>query len=51
MYAYAFNLDKDFYSFYRSLDAYKNSFFNKSDVIILSLDSEFFKYFKKSLLC
>ncbi len=47
MYAEAFNLDKEFYSFYRSLDAYKNSFSNKSDIIILSLDSEFFKFFKK----
>lgn len=47
LYAEAFNLDREFYSFYRSLDAYKNSFSNKSDVIILSLDSEFFKFFKK----
>lgn len=47
IYADAFNLDSEFYSFYRSLDAYKNSFSNKSDVIILSLDSEFFKFFKK----
>ncbi len=47
IYADAFNLDAEFYSFYRSLDAYKNSFSSKSDVIILSLDSEFFKFFKK----
>jgi membrane protease subunit HflC len=47
MYAETFNLDKEFYSFYRSLDAYKNSFSSKSDIIILSLDGEFFKFFKK----
>jgi membrane protease subunit HflC len=47
IYADAFNLDSEFYSFYRSLDAYKNSFSSKSDVIILSLDGEFFKFFKK----
>lgn len=47
MYAEAFNLDKDFYSFYRSLEAYKNSFSSKSDLIILSADGEFFKFFKK----
>lgn len=47
IYAEAYNLDKDFYCFYRSLEAYKNSFSSKNDFIILSTDSEFFKYFKK----
>jgi membrane protease subunit HflC len=46
IYADAYKLDPEFYFFYRSLDAYKNSFYNKSDVIILSSSGEFFKYFK-----
>lgn len=47
MYAEAYTLDPDFYSFYRSLDAYKNSFCSKSDVIVLSAEGDFFKFFKK----
>ena len=44
-YASAYGKDKEFYSFYRSLDAYKNSFSSKNDVILLQPDSDFFKYF------
>lgn len=47
IYADAYNLNPEFYFFYKSLDAYKNTFSNKSDLIILSPDSDFFKYFKK----
>jgi membrane protease subunit HflC len=47
-YADAFNQDKDFYSFYRSLKAYETSFGNNGDMIILSPDSDFFKFFKDS---
>jgi len=47
IYADTYNLDPEFYSFYRSLDAYKNSFSKKSDLIILTPDSEFFSFFKK----
>lgn len=47
IYADAYNLDHDFYYFYRSLDAYRNSFSSKNDIILLSTDSEFFKFFKK----
>lgn len=46
IYADAYNLDPDFYGFYRSLDAYKNSFSKKSDLLVLTPDGEFFKYFK-----
>jgi membrane protease subunit HflC len=46
IYANAFNQDREFYSFYRSLNAYKNSFNNRSDVMVLQPDSEFFRYFK-----
>ena len=47
-YADSFNQDKEFYSFYRSLDAYRNSFGNNQDLIVLSPDSDFFKFFKHS---
>ncbi len=46
IYADAYKLDPEFYFFYRSLDAYKNSFCSKSDIIVLSSSNEFFKYFK-----
>ena len=47
-YADSFNQDKEFYSFYRSLNAYETSFGNNGDMIILSPDSDFFKFFKNS---
>ena len=45
IYADAYNKGPEFYAFYRSLEAYKMSFSNKSDLLILTPDSEFFKYF------
>lgn len=45
-YAEAFNRDPDFYSFYRSLEAYRNSFKSKSDVIVVEPNSDFFKYMR-----
>lgn len=45
-YAGAYNRNPEFYSFYRSLDAYKKSFKDKSDVLVLQPDSEFFKYMR-----
>lgn len=47
-YADAFNKDREFYSFYRSLNAYKAAFKDESDVMVFEPDTEFFKYFKKS---
>jgi len=47
-YADAYNQDPEFYSFYRSMKAYTNSFGNNQDMILLSPESDFFKYFKKS---
>ncbi|MDQ2696540.1 MAG: protease modulator HflC [Pseudomonadota bacterium] len=44
-YAQAYGKNADFYSFYRSLSAYRNSFGNRNDVLVLQPDSEFFKYF------
>ena len=47
IYAKAYNKDREFYSFYRSLTAYKNSFDSQSDIMVLDPSSDFFKYFKK----
>ncbi|MGA8862710.1 MAG: protease modulator HflC [Gallionella sp.] len=46
IYAAAFGRNPEFYSFYRSLEAYKQSFKNKSDVMVLDPSSAFFKYLK-----
>ncbi len=45
-YATAFGVDPEFYKFYRSLNAYKNTFQSKEDLLILEPSSEFFHYFK-----
>ena len=45
-YARAFKENPEFYSFYRSLEAYRAAFKNKSDVLVLDPNSEFFKYFR-----
>lgn len=47
IYAQAYNQDPEFYAFYRSLNAYKTSFKDRSDVMVLEPDSDFFKYFKE----
>jgi membrane protease subunit HflC len=46
IYADAYNEDKEFYALYRSLSAYRKTFANKGDVLVMEPDSEFFKYFK-----
>lgn len=47
IYAAAFSDNPDFYSFYRSLEAYSKMFSNKNDILVISPDSsEFFKYLK-----
>ncbi len=48
IYARAYEPNAEFYSFYRSVEAYKQSFRNKSDVLLLEPNSEFFKYLKSS---
>lgn len=42
----AYSKDPEFYAFYRSTEAYKNSFKSKSDIMVLDPNSEFFKYMK-----
>jgi modulator of FtsH protease HflC len=46
LYAAAFGRNPEFYSFYRSLEAYRQSFKNKGDVMVLDPSSAFFKYLK-----
>ena len=46
IYASAYNKDPEFYSFIRSLNAYKSTFNNKSDVMLVDPDSSFFRYLK-----
>ncbi len=41
--------DAEFYDFYRSLEAYRNSLSDDETSLVLSPDSEFFKYFKKNM--
>lgn len=48
IYAAAFSRNAEFYAFYRSMDAYKQSFKNKSDVMVMDPSSAFFKYLKGS---
>lgn len=46
IYNQAFGQSPDFYKFYRSLEAYRASFKDRSDIMLLDPASEFFKYFK-----
>lgn len=48
IYASAYNQDAEFYSFMRSLEAYKRSFSGKQDMIVVEPDSDFFRYLRKS---
>nr|WP_150427732.1 protease modulator HflC [Dechloromonas sp. CZR5] len=47
-YAQAFGQNPEFYAFYRSLEAYRGSFKNKNDVLVIEPNSEFFKYMKST---
>lgn len=48
IYAKAYGADIEFFSFYRSLDAYKQTFNRSGDKLVIEPDSDFFKYFKRS---
>lgn len=48
IYAQSFGKDPAFAQFYRSLEAYKSSFANKSDMLVLDPSSEFFKAMRSS---
>jgi len=44
IYATAYSEDRDFYSFYRTMQAYRQSIGGSQDVLVLQPDSEFFRY-------
>ena len=48
IYANAYNKDPEFYAFTRSLNAYRETFSSKADVLLLDPNSDFFKYLKGS---
>lgn len=48
-YAIAFQKDAEFYAFWRSMDAYKQTFKTKGDMMVLEPTSDFFKYMKQSI--
>jgi membrane protease subunit HflC len=48
IYAKAYGQDQEFYAFYRSLKAYRESFSEKTDMLVLDPENEFFRYMEKS---
>ncbi|KMT64414.1 protease modulator HflC [Catenovulum maritimum] len=48
IYADTYNKNPEFYAFIRSLEAYKQSFKNKGDIMLVKPDSDFFQYMKQS---
>jgi modulator of FtsH protease HflC len=47
IYAQAFGQNPEFFNFYRSMEAYRQSFKGKNDVMVLDPSSDFFKYLKQ----
>ncbi len=47
IYADSYNKNPEFYSFYRSLEAYEKSFSSKNDIMVVKPDSDYFQYLKK----
>lgn len=48
IYAQAYNQDRELYSFLRSMEAYRSSFNNKQDILVVSPKSDFFRYLDNS---
>ena len=48
IYADAFNKDKEFYRFTRSMTAYQRTFSSKGDILLVDPKSDFFSYLNKS---
>jgi membrane protease subunit HflC len=49
IYAAAFNQNPEFYSFYRSMEAYRSTFRGRNDLMLLEPNSDFLRYFRDSL--
>jgi membrane protease subunit HflC len=47
-YGRAYSADPEFYAFYRSLEAYRSAFKDRSDVLVLDPSSDFFRFMKRS---
>jgi len=47
-YANAYNKDPEFYSFYRSIDAYRKSMGKEGDLLVLDPDNDFFRYLNEA---
>jgi membrane protease subunit HflC len=50
IYAEAYSANPNFYAFYRSLQAYENSFAKKTDILVLKPEGQFFNYFHSANL-
>jgi modulator of FtsH protease HflC len=48
IYAAAYNKDPEFYTFYRSIDAYRQSVGQPGDILVIEPDNEFFRYLNES---
>ena len=48
-YAAAFSQNPEFFSFYRSMEAYRNTFRGRNDLMLLETNSDFLRYFRDSL--
>lgn len=48
IYADSYGKNPEFYSFYRSLEVYRNALSNSGDLLVLEPDSDLFKYFRNS---
>jgi membrane protease subunit HflC len=49
IFAAAFNQNPEFFSFYRSMEAYRSTFRGKNDILLLETNSDFLRYFRDSL--
>ena len=49
IYAAAFSQNPEFYSFYRSMEAYRSTFRGRNDIMLLEPNSDFLRYFRDSL--
>ncbi len=49
IYAAAFNQNPEFFAFYRSMEAYRNTFRGRNDLMVLEPNSDFLRYFRDSM--
>ena len=49
IYAAAFSQNPEFFSFYRSMEAYRSTFRGRNDLLLLETNSDFLRYFRDSL--